>query len=364
VFHELGRPLTIETLELEGPRDDEVLVRMEAVGVCGSDLHIVNGTWRRPTPMVLGHEGAGVVVEVGSEVSHLSPGDQVVLSWAPSCGACRACREGRPARCEALRATTSQGTLIDGRTGLSLDGSTVYRMTATGCLAEHITVRGSAALPVQGIALQEAALLGCAALTGVGAVLYAARQDPGATVVVVGAGGVGQFVVQAARIAGASVVVVVDPVEERRACARALGATDDVSPEDVHAVLQTVVPGGADVVYNAVGSPETTALSVDLTRAGGKTVVVGMAATGERLDLDPFDFTYREKTLVGTIYGSLDPEQALPELVGLVRTGALDLASLVGPTYPLERVNDAFEAARLGAAGRVLVMPGERGRAG
>jgi S-(hydroxymethyl)glutathione dehydrogenase/alcohol dehydrogenase len=201
VMHEPGA-LVIEELDVEEPLPGEVVVRMSAVGVCGTDLHSYKGEWDRPTPIVLGHEGAGVVEAAGADAT-LSEGDRVVLSWAPACGECGACRRGRPAACGPLSSAIGKGTLLGGRTGLSLGGETVYRGTATGALAERVVVAAGAAMPLaDDVPLEHAALLGCAALTGVGAVLNAARPEPGFTALVIGAGGVGQFVVQGARIAG------------------------------------------------------------------------------------------------------------------------------------------------------------------
>ena len=205
VFWEAGRPLTVHDIELEEPGPGQVLVRMAAVGICGTDLHMVKGEWERPTPMVLGHEGSGVVEAVGEGVEGVAVGDEVVLSWAPSCGECADCKRGRPAACLTLQYAIGGGTLLDGSTGMTLDGETLYRGTATGALSERLVVSEQVALPLgEGVPLEEAALLGCAALTGVGAVLFAAHVEAGSTVLVVGAGGVGQFVVQGARIAGAT----------------------------------------------------------------------------------------------------------------------------------------------------------------
>jgi S-(hydroxymethyl)glutathione dehydrogenase / alcohol dehydrogenase len=358
LFHRAGEPLEVTEVDLEEPRPGEVLVRMAAVGICGTDLHMVKGEWQRPTPMVLGHEGAGVVEAVGDGVSTVGVGDAVVLSWAPSCGECPDCRRGRPAACMSLQRAIAAGTLLDGRTGLSLRGETVYRGTATGALAERVVVSEQVALPLgEGLPLEEAALLGCAALTGVGSVLFAAGVESGSTVLVVGAGGVGQFVVQGARIAGASEVVCVDPLEERRELALALGATRALAPEEVKRMLAELLPDGADYAFDAVGDVETTKLAFRWTRNGGLCVIVGLPAAGARLELDPTEFIRREKRLTGTIYGSEDPAVAFPLLVEHVRAGRLDLRSQLGPSFPLERINDAVDASLAGAAGRVLVVP-------
>jgi S-(hydroxymethyl)glutathione dehydrogenase/alcohol dehydrogenase len=356
VFWGPGRPLSIDEIDLAEPGPDDVLVRMAAVGICGTDLHNVKGEWSRPTPMVLGHEGAGVVEAVGDEVDGLSPGDEVVLSWAPSCGECDDCRRGRPAACVHLHRAIGNGTLVDGTTGLSLRGQTVYRGTATGCLAERVVVSSRVALPTGGaVPLREAALLGCAALTGVGATLFAAPVTPGSSVLVVGAGGVGQFVVQGARIAGATSIVAVDPVEGRREQALRLGATHTLGAGDLEEAIREVAPDGVDYAFDAVGDPSTTEIALRCTRSGGTTVIVGLAAAGARLDLDPAQFTRREKRLTGTMYGSEDPAVALPVLLEHVRAGRLKLAELLGSAFELNRVNDAVEASLAGSPGRVLV---------
>ena len=335
---------------MEEPGPDGVLVRLAAVGVCGSDLHLVRGEWRRPTPMVLGHEGSGVVEAVGSRVSAVAPGDRVVLSWAPSCGECGPCRAGRPVACAPLRAGVAAGTLADGTTGLSADGATVYRMTTIGALAERMVLPAKAVLPIPGdLPLEEAALIGCAALTGVGAVLSRAKVEPGASVLVVGAGGVGQFVVQGARVAGAARIVAADPLEGRRAQALRVGATEAVAPDEV--------AGEFDYAFDAVGEPATFDLALRSARGGGTVVAVGMAAAGARYDLDPFQLTNEEKWVTGSLYGSEDPAAALPRILELVRAGRLDLRATLGPTFPLDRVNDAIAASLAGSPGRVLVMP-------
>jgi S-(hydroxymethyl)glutathione dehydrogenase/alcohol dehydrogenase len=358
VFWKVGERLTLEDVDLDEPDAHDVVVRMAAVGICGTDLHQVKGEFRRPTPMVLGHEGAGVVEAVGDAVTAVRPGDRVVLSWAPSCGTCPDCRRGRPAACVPLHGAIGQGTLVDGTTGMSLRGQTVYRGTATGCLAERVVVSEKVALPLgDDVPFEQAALLGCAALTGVGAVLFAAHVAPGASVVVIGAGAVGQFVVQGARIAGAATIVCVDPVAGRRAQARGVGATHAVAPDELEEALHEQAPDGCDYGFDAVGDPSTSETALQSTRSGGTCVIVGLPAVGLRLDLDPAQFIRREKWLTGTMYGSEDPAVALPLLLDHVRAGRLELAPLVGPTFPLERVDEAVRASLDGATGRVLVLP-------
>jgi Zn-dependent alcohol dehydrogenase len=358
LFHGPGRPLEVRKIELEEPRAHEVLVRIAAVGICGTDLHSVKGEWRRPTPIVLGHEGAGVVEEVGADVSSVRPGDRVVLSWAPACGDCADCRRGRPAACVPLHRAIAAGTLVDGRTGMSVDGETVYRGTATGALSERLVVAERVALPIgEDVPLEHAALLGCAALTGIGAVLFAARVESEASVLVVGGGGVGQFVLRGAWLAGAGTIVCVEPVEARREQALRLGGAATVAPEDLKETMRELLPEGADYGFDAVGEPDTTALALRWTRSGGTCVVVGLPAAPSRLELDPAEFNRREKRLTGTMYGSEDPALALPVLLEHVRSGRLQLESLLGPRFPLDRVNDAIAASLAGSPGRVLVIP-------
>ena len=358
VFWEQGRPLSVHEIDVDEPAAGQVLVRMEAVGICGTDLHVVKGEWQRPTPMVLGHEGSGVVEEVGEGVEGVAPGDEVVLSWAPSCGECADCRRRRPAACMSLQYAIAGGTLLDGSTGMTLNGEPLYRGTATGALSERLVVSEQVALPLgEGMPLDEAALLGCAALTGVGAVLFAAQVEQGSTVLVVGAGGVGQFVVQGARIAGAREVVCVDPLEQRLELVRRLGATHVVQPDGLRQLMKDELPDGVDYAFDAVGDPETTKTAFRWTRNGGLCVIVGLPAAGARLELDPTEFIRREKRLTGTIYGSEDPAAALPVLLEHVRSGALDLRSQLGPRFSLDEANAAVEAALAGVPGRVLVVP-------
>ncbi|HEX2505241.1 MAG TPA: alcohol dehydrogenase catalytic domain-containing protein [Gaiellaceae bacterium] len=351
LFREPGAGFDVREIEVDEPGEGQVVVRMAAVGVCGSDLHVVRGEWKRPTPIVLGHEGAGVVEAVGPGVAEVAEGDRVIVSWAPACGECAPCLAGRETACLALRAAIRAGEMLGGGTGLSADGETVYRMTTVGALAERVLLPAEAALPLGAeLPFDQAALLGCAALTGVGAVLNAGVHE-NESVLVIGAGGVGQFCVQAARIAGAGRILAVDPVEARREAALALGATEACAPEELD------TPDEFDWAFDAVGYPATSEQALASTRGGGTTVLVGMPPAGARLDLDPLAFSNYEKTLTGSVYGSEPPAKALPRLLRLVRDGRLQLESLVGPTYSLDEVDAAFAESLAGSAGRVLVTP-------
>jgi S-(hydroxymethyl)glutathione dehydrogenase/alcohol dehydrogenase len=351
LFRAPGDPFEVREIEVDEPGEGQVVVRMAAVGVCGSDLHVVRGEWTRPTPMVLGHEGAGVVEAVGPGVESVAEGDRVIVSWAPACGSCAPCLAGRGTACTALRTAIRAGEMLGGGTGLRVDGETVYRMTTVGALAERVLLPAEAVLPLGAdLPFEQAALLGCAALTGVGAVLNAGVHE-NESVLVIGAGGVGQFAVQAARIAGAGRITAVDPVAARRDAALALGATEAVAPDELDA------PDEFDWAFDAVGYPATSEQALAATRGGGTAVLVGMPPAGARLELDPLAFSNSEKTLTGSVYGSEPPARALPRLLRLVADGRLELERLVGPSYALAEVDSAVAESLAGSPGRVLVTP-------
>ena len=350
--------LEVCEVELDPLRDGDVLVRMQAVGVCGSDLHVIKGEWPRPTPMILGHEGAGVVVEVGPGVSEAMVGQRVLVVWAPSCGACVACAAAAPTSCLEARAAIGRGEMLDGRTGFARHGAPVYRMTTVGALAEHVLLPASSVVPLpDAVEIEQAALLGCAALTGVGAVENAARVAAGDAVVVVGAGGVGLFAAQGARIAGAGAVIVLDPNAERLALARELGATATGAPDELAGLLDAHAPGGADHAVDAVGGAATANLAVEATRPGGRVTIVGLPQAGGRLELDAFGLVTQQKTIVGSMSGSQDPRAGLARLLELVAEGSLELEAMLAESYPLGKVNDAIGASLSGVPGRAIVRP-------
>ena len=329
VLRQPGQDVAVENVTLEHPRRGEVLVRMAAAGVCHSDIHLADGLlgggrW----PMVLGHEGAGVVQAVGEGVADLEAGQPVVLCLVPSCGVCRACRSGRRTLCEPAGLRSVAGMLLDGSSRLrALDGSVLQHGFSLACFAEYAVVAAGAAIPIPpDVPLWQAALLGCGVVTGFGAVSHAARVRIGERVCVIGCGGVGLQVVAAARLAGAATIVAVDRRSEKLEHARRRGATDVVtaSPQAA-AEIRAVTGGGVDYAFEVVGSPETVRIAWDALRPGGTAVVVGLAPVGAEVSLPAIEFL-SEKSIMGSYYGSADPADTIPPLVELVRSGRLDLA--------------------------------------
>ncbi len=358
VLYRFGEPLVVEELTLDPPKAGEVAIRMAASGVCRSDYHGVKGVHWHATPIVLGHEGSAVVEEVGEGVEGLAPGDHVALSWLPYCGSCRRCAAGHPARCERLQAF-DDGYLADGTTRFA-KGDLRIKHNVPSSFAERSVVPATTAIKVDPtIPLEHVALLGCAVMTGVGAVLNTARVRPGESVVVIGCGGVGQSVIQGARIAGAFPIVAVDVVPAKLELARELGATGSVlGGEGVEARIRDAVGGGADVAFEALGRAETIELAMRVTGPGGTAVLVGMAPPEVRVPLDALTMVYQERTVTGSWYGSCVPPRDFPLLADLVRRGELRLEPLIGRTMRLERINDALALFETGEELRTVIVHG------
>lgn len=362
VFGGPGQPVRVTEVELAPPRAGEVEVAISAAGVCHSDLHIVRGDWPHPTPVVLGHEGSGIVAAVGPGVTALSPGDHVVLSWVPACGRCRYCRRGRPAQCQlAAEVIAPGGVLYDGTSRLRIGGEPAYHYLGVSSFAERVVVPESGAIRVrQDAPLELAALAGCAVATGVGAVRNTAGVQPGATMAIIGCGGVGLSCVQGARLAGAARIVAVDVVADKLAVARRLGATDVVHADGrpVVAALQDLVPEGLDYVIDAIGTIDTTEQAIAALGPGGSAVLVGLPPSGRHARFDPLALAEADQRILGCNYGSITPQRDIPLMVDLVMTGDLDLESMVSARRPLAEAADALADLSTGHALRQLLICG------
>ena len=361
VLRKVNEPLTVEDVELAQPGAGEVEVRLSAAGVCHSDWNVISGATTNPLPVVLGHEGAGVVVAVGPGVETVAEGDHVVLSWLPACGRCFYCAQGRHVLCDVAMADMFRGTLPGGALRLSQNGGPLYHYSYLSAFAERCIVPEGCCVPIRDDApFEVAALVGCAVMTGYGAAVNRARVEPGSVVAVFGAGGVGLSAVMGARLAGAVAVVAVDPVEFKRKTALELGATHALDPasEDVVASLQELTDGrGADVALDTAGVPGVVAQAYGAVRRGGTVVAVGLPAEGLTADLPAADIPREEKIVTGSFYGSCDPQVDMPRVLDLYMEGQLPLDRLVTRTYELDAINEAFGAMNSGEVARAVITP-------
>jgi S-(hydroxymethyl)glutathione dehydrogenase/alcohol dehydrogenase len=364
VVREQGKPLTIETLDLAPPGAGEVLVEVRAAGVCHSDLHAISGDWPMKTPLVPGHEGAGIVREIGDGVTAVSPGDHVVFCWAPACGQCAPCHEGTPLLCDRLDKTTFRNKLPWGGTRLSAGGEDVAPFLGTACFATHTVVpqEGLVTVPAS-VPFGALGAVGCAVVTGVGAVTNAAKVKPGATVAVIGAGGIGVNVVQGAVLAGASMVIALDREAAPLAIAEQMGATHVIQPtgKTADAVKELTGGRGAEFVFDTVGTPATLTDAILSTRKGGTVVITGLSRLDTQGAIRLYPFVMHEKRLIGSVYGSGEPLKDIARLVSLHQSGRLKLDELTTRRYRLDQVNDALADLAHGAGGRGVIFPGSGG---
>ncbi|HSD82883.1 MAG TPA: Zn-dependent alcohol dehydrogenase [Anaerolineae bacterium] len=353
------QPIQIETLELDPPRAGEVLVQIKACGVCHSDYHLITGATKHPLPVVPGHEGAGIVEAVGDGVTHIKPGDHVVLNWAPNCGRCFYCLRGKPNLCETFVGPTWDGVMLDGTPRLQWHGQPVYHFSALAAFAEYAVVPQETCVVIRNdILLSVAALVGCAVTTGVGAVLYSAQVQAGDCVAVFGCGGVGLSVIMGAQLAGARQIIAIDRVPQKLELAKQFGATDVVNADKVNAielVRQMTAWRGADVTFEAAGVPQLQADCVEAARPGGKAVLVGLTAMGSDTPFSGAKLVRQEKTVIGSYYGSAHTARDFPFLLDLYAAGKLNLDRLISRTYPLVEINAAFDAMLNGEVARGVV---------
>ncbi|WP_016905220.1 Zn-dependent alcohol dehydrogenase [Streptomyces xiaopingdaonensis] len=354
VLPAVDSPLVLTEIDLPAPGPGQVRVRLAAAGVCHSDLSLSNGTLRQPVPAVLGHEGAGTVVAVGEGVERLREGDRVVLNWAPACGSCHFCtRLGEPWLCP----HANEGTAVP--YARDAEGGDLYPGLSTAAFAEETVVPERAVLPLpDGVPLQDAALLGCALLTGYGAVHHSVRLRAGESVAVFGVGGVGLAVIQSARLAGAERLFAVDVSPEKEELALAAGATDYLlSSERTPKEIRQLTDGlGVDAAVECAGRAATIRAAWGSTRRGGRTTVVGIGGKEERVEFSALEIFHFARTLTGCVYGDCVPERDLPLLAEHVREGRLDLGALVTDRITLDGIPDAFEAMLAGRGGRALVV--------
>jgi alcohol dehydrogenase len=358
--YEGSRPLTIEELDLEGPGPGEVLVRVEAAGLCHSDLSVISGDRPRPVPMALGHEAAGVVEELGEGVADLQPGDHVVMVFVPSCGQCLRCMEGRPALCEPGGAANAAGTLLSGARRLRLKGREVHHHMGVSAFADHAVVARNSLVKIEkNLPLDQAALFGCAVLTGVGAVVNTARVPAGATVAVVGLGGVGLNALLACRLVGAAAIVAVDLQDEKLALARQLGATHTVNAGDADCVEQVRegTGGGVDFAFEMAGSVRAMDVAYRITRRGGTTVSAGLSHPTHDFSLKHVTLVAEERTVKGSYIGSCVPLRDVPRFIALHQGGQLPVDRVLGEHIGLDELNAAFDRLASGRTVRQVLIP-------
>jgi len=352
-------PLHIEEIDLAPPGADEVLIKIAAAGLCHSDLSVINGDRPRPMPMALGHEAAGVVEELGAGVTDLHVGDHVVVVFVPSCGHCAPCAEGRPALCEPGAAANGAGTLLSGARRLTRGGEALNHHLGCSVFAEYATVSRRSVVRIDpGVPLDEAALFGCAVLTGVGAVVNTAQVRVGASVAVVGLGGVGLAALIGAQAAGARQIVAIDLSDAKLEQARALGATHTVNAGQADAVehVRALSSGGVEFAFEFAGSIHALDLAYRITRRGGSTVTAGLPPSTALWPLPAVSLVAEERTLKGSYIGTCVPSRDIPRYIDLYLQGRLPVNKLLTGRLKLDEINHGFDLLHEGKAIRQVVV--------
>lgn len=359
VLYATGQPLQVEDVAVEDPHRGEVMVRVAAGGVCHSDLHVINGDLTAPLPVVLGHEGAGVVEKVGEGVDEFRPGDHVVLLWRASCGNCLYCLSGRPALCELGAGIRWSGRLADGTSRFRRGDQEIRHHAGVSSFSELTVLPREGLVKIDpSVPLEKAAIVGCAVMTGVGAVINTARVEPGASMVVVGCGGVGLNAIQGGALAGAEKIIAVDVLDNKLEYARQFGATHLINAsrvDPIEAVKEATGGRGADYAFEVIGNVKTIAQAYQMIRRGGTLVVVGVAPMGAEVAINASSIMLDEKTIRGSLYGSCQPKLDAPRMLNLYKAGKLKLDELISREYPLEQINDAFDALRRGDVARSII---------
>jgi S-(hydroxymethyl)glutathione dehydrogenase / alcohol dehydrogenase len=355
VFHGPKLPLSIEDVELDKPQDREVLIKTVASGVCHSDLHFVDGFYPYPAPAVLGHEAAGIIEEVGKQVTYVKPGDHVICCLSVFCGYCEQCMSGHPNRCSNKAATQRNP---NDKPRISQKGKPVNQFLDISSYCEKMLLHENAVVKIrEDLPLDRAALIGCGVTTGVGAVLNTAKIEPGSTVAVFGAGGVGLAAIQGARIAGARKIIAVDMFEGKLAMAKRMGATDtvDASNSDPVDEIRKMTGGGVDYSFEAIGLKKAAEQAFNSLKAGGTATVIGMIPVGQKVEIDGYMFL-TERKLQGSNMGSNRFRIDMPKYIDFYLQGRLNLDDMISQRRKLEDVNDAFRAMKAGEVARTVLM--------
>ena len=356
-----GQPLSLETVQLDGPRTGEVLVEIKATGVCHTDAYTLSGADPEGLfPAILGHEGAGIVVDVGPEVRSLKPGDHVIPLYIPECRACDYCLSGKTNLCQAIRSTQGKGVMPDGSSRFSLNGQMLHHYMGTSTFANYTVLPEIALAKIRDDApLDKVCLIGCGVTTGIGAVINTAKVEPGANVVVFGLGGIGLNVIQAARLVGANMIVGVDLNPSKRALAETLGMTHFVNPKEVEGdlvpYLVDLTHGGADYSFECIGRVEVMRQALECCHKGwGVSVIIGVAGAGEEISTRPFQLV-TGRVWKGTAFGGAKGRTDVPKIVDWYMDGKIEVDPLVTHTVSLENINQAFEVMHRGESIRSVV---------
>lgn len=358
VLYRANEPLAIEDLQQDAPAPGEVRVKIGSTGLCASDHHVMEGTAQFPLPMVLGHEGAGVVEAVGDGVTSVKPGDHCILAFVTPCGRCHACNIGQPQLCDTHRASGS--LMADGTTRLHSGGQDIFQMQKLGLFGEHAVVPEQACCVIpKSVPMEVGALIGCSVTTGVGGVINQPGIETGATVAVFGCGGVGLNAIQGARLLSARKIIAVDVYDHKLEFTYKFGATDVVNAragDPVERIQELTNGEGVDYAFDTFGSSRTTTQAVDALRKGGRAVIVGLAPTGETAPINMVEMVRNQKTVVGSYYGSASPHETFRKLVDFYLQGKIDVDSLITRRYSLAQINEGFDALKRGEDGRGVIV--------
>lgn len=341
----------VDDVEVLPPGPTDVTIKIEATGVCHSDLHAMNGSLPQGAPFVPGHEGAGIITEVGSDVTELAVGDHVIVAWSPPCGKCNNCVERKqPHLCVMIQFS------IAGTPRFTQGDRELFGMAGTGTFAEYVTLPQEAAIKIDDdIPFEIASLIGCGVSTGVGAAINTAKVAPGSNVVVFGCGGVGVSAIQGAHVAGAGIIVAVDLVDEKLEMAKRFGATHACKPDDLAELQAELTGDGFDYAFEAIGVPAVMRQAYDATRRGGTCCVIGVGTMDQQVSFNGFEIFFSEKNFMGSYYGSVDVRSDFHRLLRLWKAGQLDLEGMISKRMKIDEINDAFTAMRNGEVIRTVI---------